>query len=57
MVDKLKYGNLNIYKSIKTSPKKQKEKGDQSHLVNNNGKVKTKGKKDRQMHAQDKWKL
>ena len=57
MVDKLKYGNLNLYKSIKTSPKKQKEKGDQSHLVNNNGKVKTKGKKDRQMHAQDKWKL
>ena len=56
-MDIIKDENLKLFKSIKTSHKKQKGKFTQSKSGNRNGKGKTKGNTDRQMYPQDNWKL
>ena len=57
VMEKLKDDNPKLSKSVKTAPKNQQVNGNQTQSCNRNCKNKSKGKKDRQMSPQDKWKL
>ena len=55
--EKVKYNNLNIFKSIMIYPKKKKLKRNHSHIGKSNGEVNKKDDKGIQMRTQYKWKL
>ena len=51
MAENFKDEKIKTSKSLKTASQNQKGKGNQSQPVKRNGKVKTKGNKDRQMYS------